>query len=208
MRRDGPYMTEGIDQRAAAVAVELILDVALHLGSCRHRLRKSFVDVGDVEHQAHRRAPESLRAAIGSVRHLVGEHHDALADLDLGVTDSAAGTWKAHQLDGAKRLFVEVERTRRPANDQIRRDARVTAGNGLDHGIASWGSAEICGATPSVRAARRQRQRRSDPERLDFLKRAISAPLPLRGKSQMLTAPFGLALALLAASSAIADGPL
>src|SRR5262249_60821082 len=87
----------------------------------------------------------------------------------LGVTDSAAGTWKAHQLDGAKRLFVEVERTRRPANDQIRRDARVTAGNGLDHGIASWGSAEICGATPSVRAAPRQRQRRSDPERLDFL---------------------------------------
>src|SRR5215472_14877683 len=99
MRRDGPYMAERIDQRAAAVAVELILDLALHLGSCRHRLRNALVNVGDVEHQAHRRAAESLRAAIGTIRHLVSEHDDALADLDLGVTDSAAGSRKAHQLD-------------------------------------------------------------------------------------------------------------
>jgi len=39
-------------------------------------------------------------------------------------------------------------------------------------------------------------------------KRAVSAPLSSRAKSQMQIAPFGLALALLAASSAAADEPL
>jgi hypothetical protein len=43
---------------------------------------------------------------------------------------------------------------------------------------------------------------------ISHAKRAISAPLSLRAKSQMSIAPFGLALALLAASSAVADGPL
>ena len=64
VRGDGPHVAEGIDERAAAVAVELVHDRPLLRGARRERLPEDAVDVLHVDHEADRRAAEGLRAAV------------------------------------------------------------------------------------------------------------------------------------------------
>src|SRR5215467_10188004 len=137
VRGNGPDVAERIDKCPGAIAVELILDLLLHRGTGSDGLREARVDVRDIEQQAHRRAADRLRAAVTHLRHLVGEHHHAVADLDLGVTNRVVLTGEAHDFLGSECLLVIIERTRSTLDDEIGSYARVAGRNGLNHGIDS-----------------------------------------------------------------------
>src|SRR5689334_7236207 len=93
-----PGVAEGILERAGPVAVELVRD-RTHLGRARvQRLAELLVDVVDVEQQAHRAAPEVTGSARLHLGMLVGQHHDRVPDLDLGVPDPIVGGGNPHDL--------------------------------------------------------------------------------------------------------------
>src|SRR5205814_5178358 len=125
---DGPDMAERIGDRAAAIAVELILECLLDRTACGDGFGELGVDIGNVEQQADRGAAERLRALVAHLDRLVREHYDALADLDFGVTDRAARAGKTHQFRGTEGFLVELQGARRTANDKVRGDAGISAG--------------------------------------------------------------------------------
>jgi len=97
------------------------------------RLGKTLVDVRHIEHQADRRDTVRLYAAMTHFGRLVGEHDMPAGDLELGVADLAARAGQAHHLGRTERLFVEIDRAGRVADDQVGRDDGVIGGNWLDH---------------------------------------------------------------------------
>jgi len=124
-------VAEGVGERAAAVAVELVLHGTHDLRARGHRLGDALVDVGDVDREADRGAAARLRADRVHLGVLVGEHDRRVADADLRVADAAVGPGEAHELLGAERLLVEVD------DVQVRRDGVVSVGDGLHgHGVA------------------------------------------------------------------------
>ena len=78
------------------------------------------------------------------VGELVGQHHHAGADLELGVADVLRGvTGHAHALGGTEHVLVELDGVGRTATAQVRRDARVALGNRMHghgdlQGVETW----------------------------------------------------------------------
>jgi hypothetical protein len=70
---------------------------------------------------------------VAHLRGFVSEHDRRIADSDLGVSDLAAGSRHAHQLDGAESFFVELDRASGIVDDEVRGHRVVTVGNGF-HG--------------------------------------------------------------------------
>jgi hypothetical protein len=69
------------------------------------------------------------------VGELVGDHDEAVADLDLGVADGVGGiAGHAHPLDGAEHVDVEVDGRVRITATEVGGDARVAGGNRVDVG--------------------------------------------------------------------------
>ena len=127
MRSERPHVAERIDERARAVAVELVGHRPLLFRTRRERLRENPVDVGHVDHEADRRAAARLRTVVGIG--LVGEHHGRIADLHFGVRDLAVGAREAEQFLRVERLLVERDRFRGAVDDEVGRDGVVTGGN-------------------------------------------------------------------------------
>src|SRR6266481_1975581 len=125
-------MAEGIGQRSAAVAVELVLQRAQLLAARRQRAFPDLVHVLAVDHQMHRR--RSLGGTGSVLRRLVGEHEDRVSDAHLGMADPSTRRRHPEQLLGAERPLVEVERFRRAVDDQVGRKGVISIGNRLGHG--------------------------------------------------------------------------
>src|SRR5437764_11477810 len=135
VRRDRPFVSPRIEQRAASIAVELIDDRALLRGAEGDGAGEDFIDVLDVDGKAARRAAERLRADLAHLGMLVGEHEVRAADLQVGVRDAAVHR-KALDLFRAEGRLVELDRVRRAAHEQVRGDAVVPIRNCLDHGVS------------------------------------------------------------------------
>src|SRR5215510_1216100 len=132
MGSDVPDVAGRIGHRARAVAVELVLHRSYQLGAGGQRALHDAIDVLDVQHDADRRAADPAWTQRADLGMLVGEHDGRVADLDLGVPDSAARRGDADLLDGCERLLVEVDGLRRVVADQVRRRRVVAIGNRLD----------------------------------------------------------------------------
>ena len=91
MRRERPPMTQRILDVAGSIAVELVGHRLDHLRARLDRPGEGGVDVGYVEHDAAARASQGLRALVTHLRELVGHHDHRVADLELGVPDTAVG---------------------------------------------------------------------------------------------------------------------
>ena len=109
------------------------------------RLLERGVDVLDIDHQADGGAAARLGPEMPHVGEFVGEHDEAVADLDLGMADLVAHR-QPELLLRAERLLVEFDRRGRVVDDQIGRDAVIPFGNWLRPFSASL--SESPAATP------------------------------------------------------------
>jgi hypothetical protein len=67
----------------------------------------------------------------------VAQHHQRVADPNLGVADAVARCGEPLHLLGAEHLLEEVDQPGRSVHDQIRRDGMIAVGLGLDrHGFS------------------------------------------------------------------------
>src|SRR5262249_55728417 len=119
-----PAVAGGGDQRAAAVAPELILHLSHRTWGDRRararRLAEQRVGVLRVNPQADRRSADLLRSLPAA--HRVVQEDDRIADAEFGVHDLAVGADGAALFFGAESLPVPVDRVRRIVEDQMRRD--------------------------------------------------------------------------------------
>ena len=131
MRRDRPRVAERISDRAEAIAPELVGDLHRHRRARVDRALDDRVDVLDVHEDAGARAAELLRGSRRALRKLVGEHHERVSDLELGVADLAVRCVHAHALLRAERLLVVRDRGGRIVEGQIRGSGVIPVGNRL-----------------------------------------------------------------------------
>src|SRR5439155_130009 len=112
------------------------------------------VDVLDIEEDAGAGAAELARRLRGRLRERVGEHHDRVADLDLGMPDLPVRSLHPHALLRSERGLVELDRLGRILEHEVRHDGVVPLWNRLRHTspLFSWLSAAI------LRELRRERR--------------------------------------------------
>ena len=79
--------------------------------------------------------PRLFGPEMAHVGEFVGEHDDAVADLQLGMADAVAHR-QPELLGRSERTLVELDRRIGVVDDQIGRDAVIAFGNGLRHVIS------------------------------------------------------------------------
>src|SRR4051812_30899752 len=121
VRGDVPDVAVRVLECAGAVAVELVLDRARELAAGGQCLLHRRVDVAHVEMQLNRGAAARVRSEEAHVRRLVREHHERIADLQLGVADRAVRSGNADRLFGAECPLVELDRLACALDAEIRR---------------------------------------------------------------------------------------
>ena len=170
VRGDVPHVPEGILEASRAIAVELVLQ-RLPLGGARvERLPEDAVDVLDVDVYRDGCAACRLGTDGSHLGMFVSEHHDRIADLELGMADFSARPAHSHALLRAEHRAVELDRVACAVTDQVWGHPRVTLRNRFDHWpslpAASESGLESCPAcaAPSYRSScRRSRRRRRSP---------------------------------------------
>ena len=123
---DVPDVPERVLDGAGPVAIELVLHGLKDLRSFRHGGLHGRVDVGDVQHDADRRAAELPRSACAHLRVLIGQHDDRITDADLRMPDFSARPGYPHALGRGEDPLVEVERARRAVDDHVRRGVVIS----------------------------------------------------------------------------------
>jgi beta-aspartyl-peptidase (threonine type) len=144
MGAEHPLVAERVDDRADAIAPELVLDGLDHLGAGLHRAIDRCVCIGHVDHEAAGGAAARFRTQRIPGRHFVRQHEARVADLDLRVADLVAHR-QAKGLFRTECVAIELQGLGGVVDDDRRRDAVVTAGDGIDcHGNASDGGSAAC----------------------------------------------------------------
>ncbi len=124
-------MAERIDNRAEPVTVELVLDRPLQRRTGGNGFLRHRIDILEIEVQPDRRAADRRRRERAHFGVLVGQHDEAVADLELGMADPAARRVELHAQCGAEHLLVELDRRGAVAHDQIGAEARITFRDGF-----------------------------------------------------------------------------
>src|SRR4051794_30068471 len=131
VRGDVPDVAVRVLDRAGAVAVELVLDRARELAAGGQCLLHCRVDVAHVEMQLNGGAAARVRPEEAHARRLVGEHHDRIAEPELGVPDRAVGARHAHDLFGAEGALVELDCLACAFDAEVCRDRVIAGGDRL-----------------------------------------------------------------------------
>jgi hypothetical protein len=123
VRRNRPHIPGGVEERAAAIAPELIghlAHLAVRLGAGGEGAVEQRITILDVHPQRRGRSPERLRS-LAATHHVV--HHDVrIADLQVGVQDFPVGPDGARYFLSAERFFVPVDGLCGVIERQLRRD--------------------------------------------------------------------------------------
>src|SRR5204863_10041803 len=98
-------------------------------GAGVHGALPGGVDVVAVDAEYGCRATQGLRALGTLLGHLVGDHDDRVADLELCVHDLPVWTREPHDLLGGERLLIEIDGPDRAGHDQVRSDGMVPFGD-------------------------------------------------------------------------------
>src|SRR5262245_53177626 len=101
MRRDVPVVSKRIFEASGTVAVELVFDPAQGLGAAFDRALEDGVGILDVDMKGYGSAAHRLGADRVHLGMLVGEHDHGVAEIELRMTDLAAGSSHAHPLSCA-----------------------------------------------------------------------------------------------------------
>src|SRR5215467_4240220 len=107
MLRESPLMTKGITHFAVAIAPELVRKWHFDLGAGFHRAVEHYVHVFGVDDERTTRDGIGARS-LGNAGKFVTEHQARVANLQFGVTDSAAGASHAPELLGLKNLLIVI----------------------------------------------------------------------------------------------------
>ena len=91
MRCQKPDVSERVFQRAATVAIELVLHGLYDLRTCCDRLGKKFVYILDIHVQPNRRATQHLGATETELFARGGHHEVRIADHYCRMSDIAIG---------------------------------------------------------------------------------------------------------------------
>jgi hypothetical protein len=117
---------------ADTVAVKLIRERGGHLSASVDRAAKDGIYVVDIDQEAQRTSTYGLRAKRAHLRAFIGKHYCRIADLDLGVADSASGGRHTKQLSGAKRRLIKLYRICRAFTVKVGRKRMVSFRDGFD----------------------------------------------------------------------------
>src|SRR5215469_8343360 len=106
-----PPMPERVDDIPVAITVELVLRRTLELSAELHCLFDYRVDILDVQEEREWRPFNTfgLRRLGAAVGKFILDNEHRIANLNLGVSDRLAWTWKPHTLRCSKYFIIECK---------------------------------------------------------------------------------------------------